>query len=855
MKEQSLKETQGERKFRLFDSVNPTKNNSIFKYIFLAIFLLGSIHSFGQNIKGRIRDSKTHETIPFANVVVKNTTNGMMSDIEGTFSLKVEKFPCVLVIKFIGYKPREIKIESYKALVDVLLEEDVYSINEVTVKPDNAYERSLLRKVVRNRKKNNPDNLPNLSYSDYTRTTVFLANLGLKTAQSGAFKKSADAFVKSSDSTLMMPFFMNETMSSHQMIDDEKQSQITAQKTDGILSQINTQVKSVLKKRITTEFNFYDNQINVLLRGFPSPISSTGLLYYNVYLSDSTTYNNVKHYKFNFFPKSYKNITFKGHFWVESESWALTEIKASLPNSANLNFARDLEVFVNYEKINNNKWFYKTQKINLKLAITKREGKKRKKKNFDVQKLICYRDAQINSMPFLKTSSTPDYLIQNSDKNGEQILAIRNEVAPLDAFEKSAYKGIKKLKENNFIKVADKFSAMTINGYYNLGNFDLGPYFSFYRKNEIEGNRFTVPLRTSEKLFKNFSLGGYLGYGNKNKKFAYGGDVKFLLPSNRRSVITAKYHYDYFDLTKNRFIEFIQENPYQQGGGNIVSSFTSKVPNPYIIKNRHFNITYEHQINQSLGLLIRPSINRYYSNYNLMFNSGGENLSHFDTRNLMLDMRLSFSQEFDQGFFSRIYYGNQKPVFHITALLGQYKLPVANKSKSGYYANINVSMKNRVNIGPMFLKSMIEVGTILGDVPYPLLHLPRGTRDVGAARYHFNLLHHTSFASDLYMSAHLSLNGGGILLNKLPLIKKFNWREVVSFKAFYGKLLGDHNKVLSMPTNLQAPMKEPYMEMGFGITNIFKCLRFEYVNRINKGKNLDKFSSKHGVRVRIEVTF
>lgn len=855
MREKSLNEKQGGRKAESLDSIKVYKFTIGIKFALLAIILMGSMECYSSNIKGSIRDAKTRESIPFANVIIKNTTNGIMSDNNGQFNLVVEKFPCTLVIKFIGYKTKEVIIENENQFLDIVLEEDVYSLNEITVKPDNSYERSLLKKIIRNRKKNNPNNFPTLSYTDYTRTTVFLSNLGIKTSHSRTFKKSADAFVKTRDSTLMMPFFMAETIREHRRENKIDQNQITAHKSDGILPQVNTQINSVLNKKITTEFNFYDNQINILTRGFPSPISSTGLLYYNIYLSDSTLYNNVKHYKFNYFPKSNKNITFQGHFWVEKGTWALTEIKASLPNSANLNFVKDLEVFINYKKLNSNKWFYKTQKINLKLTINKKEDKKRKKKNFNIQKLICYRSAKVNGLSDMNKSPQSKYSLNNSNINDEKILVIRKIVAPLDTFEQSVYNGIKKLKENKFIKVADKFSAMTINGYYNMGKIDLGPYFSFYRKNEIEGNRFTLPLRTSEKLFKNFMLGGYLGYGNKNKEFAYGGNIKYLLPSHKRSIFSANYHYDYFDLTKNKFVEFIRENPYQQGGGNIISSFTSKIPNPYMMRNRHVDISYEHQINKSIGLFIRPSLNRYYSNYNLVFNRGDENLSYFDTKNLMLDLRLSFSQDYDEGYFSRIYYGNQKPVFHFTTLLGQYKLPTSSGNKTGYYANINVSMKNRINMGNMFLKTMIEGGGILGNVPYPLLHLPRGTRDIGVARYHFNLLHHTSFASNLYLNAHLSLNGGGIIFNKLPLIKKLNLREIVTFKAYYGKLLGNHDKILKIPNMLQAPTREPYMEMGFGITNIFKCLRVEYVNRINKGKAFNQFSSNHGFRFRIEVSF
>jgi len=823
--------------------------------VFILFLSLDSFTVSAVNISGIIRDAKTGEAIPFANLIVKNTTNGIMSGLNGSFSLEIEKIPCVLIVKFIGYTSKEINIQNQKSSLNILLHKDVYSLDELTVKPDNKYLKLLLKKIIQNRKINNPDNINDLSYQDYTRTTVFLSNLGLKTLRSATFNKSADAFVKSSDSTLMMPFFIDEILTSNYRTNKSTKSKMLASKSDGILPLVNTQIKSVLNNKIVSGFNFYDNQISILSRGFPSPISSTSLLYYNVYLSDSTVCKNSKRYKFNFFPKNYKNITFKGYFWVDSDTWALTEIKAELPNSANLNFIKDLNVHIKYELLDEKKWFYKSQKINLKFSYSKKDGKKTKNKSFDIQKLMYYRDADIRGEGVGGVDSESGLEIQDINSANQEILLIRNEFAPLDSFEESAYNGINKLKENKFIKIADKFSAMTLSSYYSMGKLDLGPYFFFYRKNEIEGNRFTLPLRTNEKLFKNVMFAAYIGYGNKNKKMAFGGNIKYLLPQTKRTILSANYHYDYFDLTRNKFVEFIRENPYSQGGGNIVSSFTSKIPNPYMMKNKHIDITYEHQLSNSLGLLIRSSLNRYYSNYNLLFAKAGKNISCFDTKNLLVDLRLSFDQDYDQGYFSRIYYGNEKPVFHFTSLLGKYTFPVGKTLTSGYYVNLNLSMKNRINIGTMYLKTMIEGGTILGNVPYPLLQLPRGTRDIGSARYHFNLLHHSSFASDVYLSTHMSLNGAGVIFNKIPLVKNFNLREIVSFKAYYGRLMGNHDKVMSVPDMLQAPTKQPYMEMGFGVTNIFKCLRIEYVRRINKAELFNKFSTKHGIRFRLELSF
>ncbi|MBI9063154.1 MAG: carboxypeptidase-like regulatory domain-containing protein [Marinilabiliaceae bacterium] len=838
----------------LYSNRNTEKKQGSRNFIGLLILLLCASPALSNPIDGVIKDAKTKESIPFANVIIQNTTIGTITDLDGNFSLGSQSLPITITVSLMGYKSQEITIDNLNNPLVIHLEEDVFALNEVVVKPDNSYERAMLRKIIKSRSRNNPSNFKTLNYDDYTRTTVFLTNLNAATTQSKTFRKSADAFVKKNDSLVMMPFFMDETITHHirdaeSNIDESKK---TSQKSDGILSESNTQVSSVLNSKLTTEFNFYDNQINVLTRGFPSPLSSTALLYYNIYLSDSTTTNAIKYYKFDFYPKSYKNITFKGHFWVEDKSWALTEIKATLPNSANLNFVSNLEVFITYKKTNTDRWFYHNQKINLQLTVRKNEKKKDTRRSFAVQKIMAYQAVKIGpDAPKQLVAKTHAGLKPDDE---DVILKIRQQVAPLDTFEQSAYEGIQQLKANNFIKTVDRFSAMTLNGYYNVNKIDVGPYFAFYRKNEIEGNRITIPLRTSEKLFKNFMVGGYLGYGFKNKEWAQGGDVKYLLPSEKRTIISAGYHHDYFDLTHNRFVEFIRENPYSQGGGNIISSFTSEIPNPYMMKNKHLNLTLEHQLGKNTGLLIRPSYNRYYANYNLPFATRGVHMTHFDTYNLLFDVRLSFSQDYDEGFFTRFYYGNEKPVFHFTSLLGHYKLPEGDNN-SGFYAHFNLSMKNRVNLGPAFMKILMEGGYILGDVPYPLLHLPRGTRDIGSARYHYNLLHHASFASDLYLNTHLYLNGGGILFNKLPLIKKLNLREAVTFKGYYGKLLGDPNTVMDMPDMLRKPTHEPYMEMGLGITNIFKVLRVEYVKRLNNGAAFNEFSSSHGVRFRIEVTF
>lgn len=71
------------------------------------------------------------EPIVGANVVVKGTTNGIISDIDGNFSLEVTPGN-ILQVSFIGYIPQEIPTTG-KTRIDVVLLEDLQSLEEVVV--------------------------------------------------------------------------------------------------------------------------------------------------------------------------------------------------------------------------------------------------------------------------------------------------------------------------------------------------------------------------------------------------------------------------------------------------------------------------------------------------------------------------------------------------------------------------------------------------------------------------------------------------------------------------------------------------------------------------------------------------
>jgi TonB-linked SusC/RagA family outer membrane protein len=97
---------------------------------FLTMFGLGLFAQVKQ-ISGTVTDSSTRESIPGATVIVKGTTVGTNTDIDGTFKLTVPADSKVLLVSFIGYITQEIPIEgsNYK----IALQPETTEMDEIVV--------------------------------------------------------------------------------------------------------------------------------------------------------------------------------------------------------------------------------------------------------------------------------------------------------------------------------------------------------------------------------------------------------------------------------------------------------------------------------------------------------------------------------------------------------------------------------------------------------------------------------------------------------------------------------------------------------------------------------------------------
>ncbi|WP_461133753.1 TonB-dependent receptor [Spirosoma lituiforme] len=93
-----------------------------------------SLRTDGQvaiTVKGRVTDDKGMG-LPGANVLIKGTTNGTVTDQDGAYALSVQTGTETLVFSFIGYSSKEVVLAN-RTTVDVQLTADDKSLSEVVV--------------------------------------------------------------------------------------------------------------------------------------------------------------------------------------------------------------------------------------------------------------------------------------------------------------------------------------------------------------------------------------------------------------------------------------------------------------------------------------------------------------------------------------------------------------------------------------------------------------------------------------------------------------------------------------------------------------------------------------------------
>jgi len=789
------------------------------KYFFLPIIFIGffNISSSQTKIRGEILDFETLEGIPFASITFSGTTVGCVSDFHGHFFIKSNALSDSLIISCIGFINDTVKIkpDTYQE-IKILLKPDLYSIDEIIIKPGKDPALLLIKKVIRNKKKNNINKLKSYSYEQYSKVEIDLNNFNSEFKNKKYIKDFKIAFsgTDTSEATgkKYLPLLLSETLSDYyfQNFPRKRKEHIIA----ATISGIDNISASQFTGQMYVDFNFYKSYIKIIDKEFISPLSLSGPMVYDYFLIDTALIDNSLCYHMAFKPKRKHEYTFQGDMWIADTSFALKRIDANMSKTANMDFVSDFYVKKNYQKLNDNFFFPSEEEFFIDFNISKITA------GFFGRKYTSRKKIKLNP-DFPKNFFSPTEFrdIEIEDKAASYDSSEWNTLrhTELSQKERQIYKMVDSVKKQPTFRKLENFVYLIGTGYLKRNYIELGPYYKIFSRNALEGNRFRLGFRTSNNFSKKIELNGYSAFGTRDMKIKYGIGSKIKITREPWTLLRFNFSDDLIQLGAN-LGDFGSDNIFSVSGKN------DKLLH---IKNLETGI--ERDIFKSLTAAV------FYTHKNIMptdslhfLTSDNETIQHIFVSEITLSAHFGINEEYISSVFNRQSFGSLYPIIEI-----QYTYGIPNLWQSNYqYQKVTIGLKHFITYG-FFGKTnyYIEAGKIFGTVPYPLLKLHEGNTGIAYDMRSFNLMNYYEFASDEYVSFFAEHHFNGLVLNKIPILRRLKFREVIYAKGVWGNVSDKNTNILEFPSTL-SDVKIPYIEVGLGVENILNFLSINYFRRV-----------------------
>jgi hypothetical protein len=151
-----------------------------------------------QVLQGTVKNEVTQEPASAITIQVKNSTEGTFSDDRGKFRLTVHKaLPVTLVVSSIGYKTKEVLVQSFSAPIDILISPAVTLGEEVVVSASRRVQKKLSSPVtIEQISHKDVENAPQLSYMDMIQglkgVDVTVSSIGFTSITTRGFNTSGN---------------------------------------------------------------------------------------------------------------------------------------------------------------------------------------------------------------------------------------------------------------------------------------------------------------------------------------------------------------------------------------------------------------------------------------------------------------------------------------------------------------------------------------------------------------------------------------------------------------------------------------------------------------------------------------
>ncbi len=789
-------------------------------------------------IKGKVTDASNAEPIPFATVLVKGTEAGVNTDFNGDFELKLKKHYDSLTVQYVGYKPKSKSIQPdvTNQVINFQLETATNELEEIIIVPGENPAWPILRNVVKNKVLHSMGGLRERENLAYTRTEICLDNISEKLKKNFILGNVATIIdnakkVAGEDGKPVIPVFVSEVISKNYSKPALHKSKelIVSTKTSGIGMNDNTVMSQFLGSGLQN-INFYQNYSTILTKDFVSPICDEWRINYKYYLIDSLIINDRFCYEIKFVPKNKHDLAYTGRIWIDKEDYALVRIDAQILKESNINYVENIKVQQEFIK-KEDTWLNANSRLIIDLAELS---------NYSSGVLIKTNSARYN---YVFTHQSDDFYntaLEVSDslqeKNFDSLRPVK-----LTHSELEMYRIIDSVK--NIPKVRSWLETMDflISGYQSVGKIDIGPYTSLYAYNAFEKHRFRIGFRTNNNFSKDWIIKGYAAFTTGDPTFFKPTiDVSRIISRKKFCEVGVKYHFDAEQIGLNS-----DNINFNTNLGTALFSVLSRFgPFHYPYYLDEFSVYCNTElwpgISQSLTFRNRQYKPRFPFAYRINpddnFNYATK--EYFDVDEFIYDFRYSpgeYAIRTKRNKRVRVKPNRNNFIYTLKYTWGSKLL-----GDFGYH-KINAGISKSFRMG--FLgRSTVDVqgGYIRSHVPLPLLYIHQGNESYVYIKNGFNTMNYLEFVSDRYINLNYFHNFEGLMFNRIPLIQKLGWRTHAGTNVLFGKLSPKNKKLHAEETNKglpTAPVKGlhpevPFVEVNYGISNILKCLRLDFIHRL-----------------------
>lgn len=850
------------------------------RVLFMMLFLVIALVARGQNytIKGTVTDSITGEPLPYVAVLLKGTTIGGTTDIDGKFTITTSSKVRKIQVSYLGYTEKELSFTPGKASnLKVELAPTSIALEEVVIKPGKErYKKKdnpaviFIKNAIERRESNDPKNHDYFQYDQYEKMILAMNDYEAKPQKNG--KPGKFDFLNDFVDTLeigktILPVSEREKLTTvyYRKHPKTERRVVSATKAAGVDEIFSREGIAQLLNEVFREVDIFRNDIPLFLNRFVSPMSTMGPNFYKYYLLDTVMVAGQQCVDLGFAPFTPETFGFTGHLFITLDStYFVQRVKLNVPKKINLNFVGGMTIEQTFDRAPDGTRIITKDDIHVDFKTSE------KSKGMYARRLNIYTNQTFDppSNMAVFDEANPILIPDSAYRRSEEFWAAHRPEGAGKRKQNTVEMLMEKLRSVPIFYITEKIVTILTSGYVQTNKekekskFEFGPMNTYISGNAIEGARFRVGGTTTTAFNKRLFLDGYMAYGTKDRKLKYDGLVEY-------SFIDKKDYRKEFPVHSVR-LEYMydinqigQQYMYTNKDNMFLAIKRQKDTRATYLRNLELTYYREHYNGWAYGAVFR-NFKEYSTGYAAFdeITADGSLYARDNYKMSSVEWKLRFApnEKFYQTRNYRYPITLDAPVFTLN-----HTMAFKDALGSSYnYQKTELGIQKRFWFSAYgYVDILAKAGKVWTQVPYPLLILPNANLSYLVQPESYTNMNALEFINDQYASWDITYFMNGALLNRLPLIKKLKWREVFSFRGLFGDLSDKNNPFLeenrgkglyAFPAGsyLMDP-KNPYMEVGVGVENIFKFLRLDYVWRLTY-KDHPGIQTR-GVRFMMKLTF